>query len=194
MSWYTPPYSANRPSISDYESRGIIFGTADIDDTTESNQWAFFANSHDARMSWVKDGTKWRLIYGVKNNGRATFYYHELGSQQNGNLTVTGIAYGAQLYTTPHIPPFEGYDSESDALRALNDIHSITYRLTNCTASTAPTEAAAGDTVIVPLTFPSGYGVANASNVYVMNNGVLVPSTYSDGVLTFTMPDPSQSG
>ena len=29
------------------------------------------------------------------------------------------------------------------------------------------------------------------TDAYVMNNGVLVPSTYANGVLTFTMPDPS---
>lgn len=71
------------------------------------------------------------------------------------------------------------------------DTYPITYRLTNCTANSAPTEAAVGDTVNVPLTFPSGYGIANASDAYVMNNGVLVPSSYSNGVLTFEMPDPS---
>lgn len=70
-------------------------------------------------------------------------------------------------------------------------IYPITYRLTNAT-STGPNEAAIGDTVTVPLTFPEGYGVVNpSSDVYVTCNGVLVPSTYSDGQLVFTMPDPS---
>lgn len=68
----------------------------------------------------------------------------------------------------------------------------ITYRLTNASASSAPIEATVGDTVNVPLTFPEGYGIVNPSaDAYVMNNGVLVPSTYSNGVLSFTMPDPS---
>lgn len=68
----------------------------------------------------------------------------------------------------------------------------ITYRLTNCTAPSAPTEASVGDTVNVPLQFTTGYGIVNpSSDVYVTNNGVVVPSQYSDGVLTFTMPDPS---
>lgn len=67
----------------------------------------------------------------------------------------------------------------------------ITYRLTNAT-TTGPNEAAVGDTVTVPLTFPEGYGVVNpSSDAYVTCNGVLVPSTYSDGQLVFTMPDPS---
>lgn len=69
----------------------------------------------------------------------------------------------------------------------------ITYRLTNCTAPSAPTEAVIGDTVTVPLQFSSGYGIVNpSSDVYVTNNGVVVPSQYSNGVLTFTMPNPSQ--
>lgn len=67
----------------------------------------------------------------------------------------------------------------------------ITYRLTNAT-TTAPNEAAVGDTVTVPLTFPEGYGVVNpTTDAYVTCNGVLVPSTYSNGQLVFTMPDPS---
>lgn len=67
----------------------------------------------------------------------------------------------------------------------------ITYRLTNCTAPDAPSEAVVGDTVSVPFVFPDGYGIVNNENVYVTNNGVIVPSTYSDGVLTFEMPDPN---
>lgn len=67
----------------------------------------------------------------------------------------------------------------------------ITYRLTNAT-TTGPNEAAVGDTVTVPLTFPEGYDVVNpSSDAYVTCNGVLVPSTYSNGQLVFTMPDPS---
>lgn len=70
-------------------------------------------------------------------------------------------------------------------------VYSITYRLTNATA-TGPNEATVGDTVTVPLTFTEGYGVVNPStDAYVTCNGVLVPSTYSNGQLVFIMPDPS---
>lgn len=66
----------------------------------------------------------------------------------------------------------------------------ITYRLTNCTAPSAPIEAVTGDTVTVPLQFTDGYGIVNpSSDVYVTNNGVIVPSSYTNGTLTFTMPD-----
>lgn len=67
----------------------------------------------------------------------------------------------------------------------------ITYRPTNCSFPNAPTEAAVGENVVVPVTFPDGYGLVNESNIYVTNNGVVISSTYSNGQLTFTMPDPS---
>lgn len=67
----------------------------------------------------------------------------------------------------------------------------IIYRPTNCSFPGAPTEAAVGETVVVPVTFPDGYGLVNESNIYVTNNGIIIPSTYSNGQLTFTMPDPS---
>lgn len=90
----------------------------------------------------------------------------------------------------------EPLDSFSAVISALNLVpynrFPITYRLTNCTAPSAPTEAVVGDTVTVPLSFNSGYGIVNpSSDIYVTNNGVLVPSSYSDNILTFTMPDPS---
>lgn len=86
----------------------------------------------------------------------------------------------------------DAYSTKEDLLRDLYRIYPITYRLTNCTAPSAPTKATVGDTVTVPFQFTSGYGIVNpASDVYVTNNGVIVPSQYSNGVLTFTMPDPS---
>ena len=88
------------------------------------------------------------------------------------------------------------YETEAEALDAINEAvgryYPITYRLTNCEAPYAPAEALVGDTVEVPFTFQEGYGVVNNDNVYVTNNGVIIPSTYANGVLTFTMPDPSQ--
>lgn len=87
------------------------------------------------------------------------------------------------------------FDTLSDALdaisiRPISSNYPITYRLTNCTAPDAPSEASIGSTVTVPFVFPDGYGIVNNENVYVTNNGVIVPSTYSDGVLTFEMPNP----
>lgn len=75
-----------------------------------------------------------------------------------------------------------------------NDIESkypITYRPINCSFPSAPTEAMVGDTVVVSVVFSDGYGLVDESNIYVTNNGVVIPSTYSNGQLTFTMPDPS---
>lgn len=90
----------------------------------------------------------------------------------------------------------EGYNNLSDVVSDISYIgtamkYPITYRPTNCSFPGAPIEAAVGDTVVVPVTFPDGYGLINESNIYVTNNGVVIPSTYSNGQLTFTMPDPS---
>lgn len=80
----------------------------------------------------------------------------------------------------------------NDGIIPIASSYPITYRLTNCTASSAPVEALVGETVNVTFSFSDGYGFINPStDVYVMNNGVLVPSNYSNGVLSFTMPDPS---
>lgn len=89
------------------------------------------------------------------------------------------------------------FASLNEALNALASYspilsYPITYRPTNCTFPNAPTEAAVGDTVTVPVAFQEGYGIVNPSDIYVTCNGVTVPSTYNNGTLTFTMPDPSQ--
>lgn len=90
------------------------------------------------------------------------------------------------------------FNSISDGIEAIDNYvypsvtYPITYRLTNCTAPSAPTEAVVGDNVTVIPSFSEGYGIVNPSDIYVTCNGVTIPSTYSNGVLTFTMPDPSQ--
>lgn len=108
---------------------------------------------------------------------------------------TTGIViqtYEENIYLLPSY--VDAYTSYEDLYNALSELafEPINYRLTNCTAPQAPTEAAIGSTVTVPLVFPPNYGVVNTSNAYVTNNGVVIPSSYSNGVLTFTMPDPSQ--
>lgn len=90
----------------------------------------------------------------------------------------------------------DNYSSQYEGVAALKNavrvIYPITYQAVNADTSTCPVEAVVGDTVTVVPSFPSGYGIVNpTTDVYVMNNGVLIPSTWSNGVLTFTMPDPS---
>ncbi len=107
---------------------------------------------------------------------------------------VSALGIGSYGVTNP-VYTFDVLPSNdlTDAIRTVWGIpkYPITYRLTNASASSAPTEAAIGDTVNASFAFPSGYGIANSNNVYVMNNGVIIPSTYSNGTLTFTMPDPT---
>lgn len=112
------------------------------------------------------------------------------GVQQTSGGTISSLN-NTGIYSTR-------YSSFDEILEAdfhpyvISQMYPITYRLINCTAHSAPTEAAIGDTVTVPLQFTSGYGIVNpSSDVYVTNNGVVIPSTYSNGVLTFTMPDPT---
>lgn len=93
------------------------------------------------------------------------------------------------LLTLP--PGVEPFSSDSDFLSASQG-YPITYRLTNCTAPSAPSEAAVGDTVTVPLVLQEGYDIITPStDIVVTNNGVAVPHTYTNGTISFTMPDPS---
>ena len=83
------------------------------------------------------------------------------------------------------------YNNDSEAIAALANSFvssSITYRLSNCTAPSAPQSASSGDTVTVNLVPDTGFVFVAASDVYVTNNGVVVASTLSGNTLTFTMP------
>lgn len=99
--------------------------------------------------------------------------------------------------TTPSIDTIT-FNSISEGIEAIDNYvppsatYPITYRVVNCETPTAPTSARVGDNVTVIPSFTSGYGIVNPSDIYVTCNGVTIPSTYSNGVLTFTMPDPSQ--
>lgn len=86
---------------------------------------------------------------------------------------------------------FSDIQEAAEYIYRLGQTYPITYRPTNISFPNAPTEAVVGNTVVVPVTFPDGYGLANPDDLYVQCNGVLVPSTYENGQLTFTMPDPS---
>lgn len=105
-----------------------------------------------------------------------------------------GVYYFYAIERNKNLDPsyyIEGFETNGDMVNAfLNTTkYPITYRLTNASIDSAPTEAAAGEIVNASFTFPEGYGIVNtSSDIYVTNNGVLIPSTYVNGVLTFTMP------
>lgn len=118
-------------------------------------------------------------------------------SPSSGPMDIVGNFPKQVSHGGPNIPSLADYYRDDSHIIGIFDYvepivsYPITYRLTNVT-TTGPNEAAVGDTVTVPFTFPEGYGVVNpSSDAYVTCNGVLVPSTYSDGQLVFTMPDPS---
>lgn len=118
-------------------------------------------------------------------------------SPPSGPMDIVGNFPNQVSHGRPDIPSLADYHRDGSYIVGVFDYvepivnYPITYRLTNVT-TTGPNEAAVGDTVTVPLAFPEGYGVVNpSSDAYVTCNGVLVPSTYSNGQLVFTMPDPS---
>ena len=151
-------------------------------------------------------------IFVSNNPFTLNYYYHPVDSYDkstSGSIvkSIGGYDYNCQFGFDGSSEPITsiintgiynttGYETVQSAIEAsgvlpIPGTYSITYRLTNAT-TTGPSEATVGDTVTVPLTFPEGYGVVNpSSDAYVTCNGVLVPSTYSDGQLVFTMPDPS---
>ena len=106
------------------------------------------------------------------------------------NLWISGSLTGSNHFSTTNL---DGYSTHAELLAAIAPyrrvLYPITYRPINCSFANAPTEAAVGDTVVVSVTFPDGYGLVNESNIYVTNNGVVIQSSYSNGQLTFTMPD-----
>lgn len=107
-----------------------------------------------------------------------------------GNFYYIGTSTGVLESLGIPVPVYASYNSAISSLDTATLDYPITYRDTNATHS-GPVKAAIGDTVTVEYTFPDGYGIVNSSDIYVTNNGVLVPSTYANGTLTFTMPDPS---
>lgn len=118
-------------------------------------------------------------------------------SPLGGPMNIVGDFPNRVSRNSPNIPSLADYYRDGSMITGIFDYvepivnYPITYRLTNVT-TTGPNEAAVGDTVTVPLTFPEGYGIVNpSSDAYVTCNGILVPSTYSDGQIVFTMPDPS---
>lgn len=173
------------------------------------NLFEYFAvaTSANIKVAVALQSNTTREVYGGKNaNGsivRVSSLKNNIPSSSVFTYTLSNYDATRDLYYYISISgsdnqPIDGspYPSESAALDAIAEssqpvTYPITYRPTNCSFPNAPTEAAVGENVVVPVTFPDGYGLANESNIYVTNNGVVIPSTYSNGQLTFTMPDPS---
>ena len=152
---------------------GVIAVVARLD--VSSNRCMFMANIPNVKVVYSQVDHFNTESLDVVLNGIYT---------TSGNLDMPGSIVLAD--------PFPDRNSASLAFSAMLTGYPITYRLTNCSTPSAPMEAMVGDIVNVDVTFPQGYGIVNpSSDVYVTNNGVVVPSSYSNGRLTFTMPDPS---
>lgn len=164
-----------------------------VQDTGESN--TVFAFRSQKRVTDTVYGITTRSAYvgGTLLIGNYMFYGDPLRVYlDNGvtEITNSGIFSTADY---EHNTIEELYDSVIEAgFTPIPVSGDITYRLTNCTAPGAPASANYGEIVNVPIILPAGYGVVNPStDAYVTNNGVVIDSSYSNGVLTFTMPNQS---
>lgn len=153
----------------------------------------------------AKIGNVYKCDLYYSNNEYGIWYAGEVGyvselilerTDYNGKIiscytTQPGYLVSPHVFETNEMQGIDYFSNQIDARNALMGLYPITYRPTNCSFPNAPTEAIVDETVVVPVSFPDGYGLVNESNIYVTNNGVVIPSTYSNGQLTFTMPDPS---
>lgn len=163
-----------------FMSLGLVFlGTL--------NTRAYFTSYYQRTSIYMPDITDSPARTFDSNGYRYPYssYHGRIETQNTYTTTYTGI-YNVPLYNNIDTAISDARNAGYGFLLGFP----ITYRLTNCTAPDAPSEANIGSTVTVPFVFPDGYGIVNNENVYVTNNGVIVPSTYSDGVLTFEMPNP----
>lgn len=176
--WISTIYSSNLVKCAYYNSSGDVYYYIAV--MTYSENWPL------SNVVYAND--YYSSVYHLKGY---TLHHYTAGSS---NLVSNTLGQIMQSSLNGDIPV---YTSQEEALRAMDDgiwnsiRYPITYRPTNCSFPGAPTEAAIGDIVVVPVSFPDGYGLVNESNIYVTNNGVVIPSSYSNGQLTFTMPDPS---
>lgn len=151
---------------------------------TEGSSDRYYYIAINRNSSWIHSTVS------ITDLSSSTFRSCGWGLTTNANEPLYGsnANYGYTMLVNP-------YSSVSEAERALGiGNYPITYRDTNCTHS-GPNDAFVGNVVSVSYQFPEGYGIVNPSaDIYATNNGAVIPSQYSNGVLTFTMPDPSQSG
>lgn len=76
----------------------------------------------------------------------------------------------------------------ANGFRVFSDNYPITYRLTNCTAPNAPTEASGGSEVVINITPSQGYILRSSGVSVVDSNGVSVPYILQGNQIMFTMP------
>lgn len=200
---YDVPYFSSVPSIADLQARGLfaftgsgsgylayqLYWGASVDNV----KLVSFMYDHNYYNGYLMGSNSPFDIYETDiryNPIRLTIW----NAVYDSNIGLYSVHRGATKYESNNV--LIQYDSENSAIVALRNAFSssypISYRLTNCSAPSAPMEAVVGDTVNVDFIFPEGYGIVNsASDVYVTNNGVIIPSSYANGRLTFTMSDPS---
>lgn len=150
---------------------------------TGSTHVIIASSTRNAYAEWVNvsNGTS---CNNSRTSALGNFYYSGMIAWGNGGTPLDG-------YTV-----YNGYDAVSGFDDGIwtppPTLYPIAYQTVNADVSDAPTEAAINTTVTITPVYTEGYGIANPNNIYVTNNGIVIPSEYVNGVLTFTMPDPSQ--
>lgn len=179
-------------------NQGVAYTYNVVVDTDSVVYAGYTRPSSDSRMRVLFAGrTQFRLrILYTRDDG--TIYTRSGITTVTGqDDTITGYPYNMNPSTTDSFANvtyyLDEYSSRSAAIAAV-EVYSpskpIIYRLTNCTAPSAPSEAATGSTVIVPLVFSEGFGIVSSSDAYVMNDGEQVPAIWNpnDNTITFNMP------
>lgn len=159
------------------------------------NNYDYIASSVDTDYCGVYvSGNSYYVGYNKHNSVTYNAYYNPPNGAIIQIPSDEGVYISDYANSRANLPTFfEPYASYQELYDALADIrrYPITYRPTNSSFPNAPVEGVVGSDVVVPVSFPDGYGLANPENIYVQCNGVVVPSTYENGQLTFVMPDPS---
>lgn len=212
---YTVPYFESTPTWQEVQAHGLLAFMTDNPSTSrvENINYYYGASTDSVKLAGFYYGDN-NSGYGVCLASDEAFISYgayvensSLVGWRNDNANYGGVyadvdfsglywfAYGGgsnpragQWFIDNYASQHEGVIALKNAVRV---IYPITYQAVNADTSTCPVEAVVGDIVTVIPSFPSGYGIVNSNNIYVTNNGVVIPSNYSNGVLTFTMPSPS---
>ena len=150
----------------------------------------------------VKDSYGFLLV--VACSQKFSFGHHVSNSSDpfdtynvNGNnFSVNGYSYVISYNSRSGITFEYGfYSTQNEARAALNaamlpQYKAVTYRLTNCTGSPTPAQAEIGTTLSIALTPSNGFAFLEpTADIYVTNNGTRIQSTFSNGTLSFVVPE-----
>ncbi len=197
---YDLPYDTDYTNSSVQYSKGFLMWKVYFPTYGDADCRALARTSGVKAAAWM-DGSVLRCYFASSNAFNidysewiATNRFNHRSYASEGNRWITTIQHtsryssNANYPPTPYIEYYSTYNEMAAALEQSLGGDEIRYVLTNCSAPNAPTTAQPGSRVTVPFVMDDGYDIVNSNDVYVMNNNMIIPSEYSNGVLTFTMP------